>query len=59
MGCMFSSNFSFQLYVINIQLHNTDNICTDLYIHITETTIRLDLSSNYVMTNMVFNLGRP
>ena len=32
MGCMFFSNFSCQPYVINIQLCNTDNICTDLYI---------------------------
>ena len=32
MGCMFFSNFSCQPYVINIQLRNTDNICTDLYI---------------------------
>ena len=32
MGCMFSSNFSCQPYVINIQVHNTDNISTDLYI---------------------------
>ena len=31
MGCMFFSNFSCQPYVINIQLRNTDNICTDLY----------------------------
>ena len=32
MGCMFFSNFSCQPYVINIQLRNTDNIYTDLYI---------------------------
>ena len=32
MGCMFFSNFSCQPYVINIQLRNTNNICTDLYI---------------------------
>ena len=32
MGCMFFSNFSCQPYVINIQIRNTDNICTDLYI---------------------------
>ena len=32
MGCMFFSNFSRQPYVINIQLRNTNNICTDLYI---------------------------
>ena len=32
MGCMFFSSFSCQPYVINIQLRNTDNICTDFYI---------------------------
>ena len=32
MGCMFFSNFSCQPYVINIQVRNTDNISTDLYI---------------------------
>ena len=30
--CMFFSNSSCQPYVINTQLRNTDNICTDLYI---------------------------
>ena len=54
MGCMFFSNFSCQPCVINIQLRNTDNICTDLYIllkpqsqlgYLGSTKIEFDLAS--------------
>ena len=32
MGCMFLRKFSWQPYVINVQLRNRKNICADLYI---------------------------